>query len=535
MSSNLKYHKNYTELGAVYQLVLPLSLEGMIPDDDSVRLLSHELEELDYTLLYKAYSSKGRNPAVDPKTLFKILTYAYSQNLYSSRQIETACRRDINFMWLLSGQKAPDHSTIARFRTGFLSGACEDLFYQMVKRLDSMGEISKETVFIDGTKLEACANKYTFVWKKSVGKWEEKMFRKIQTATDMLNTEYLQTFVVNPETRIMDLQNICCFLEQICAEQHTLFVHGRGKRKSRNQKYLELFRRFLERQITYDCHTASFGDRNNYCKTDPDATFMHMKDDHMRNAQLKPGYNVQIGVDSEYVVAADIFQDRNDVWTLIPFLKAMEKNLNFRYPSVTADSGYESEEAYSYLREHEQIPYIKPKTYEKWKKRSFKQDISKRENMDYDETSDVYTCHAGRQLKPLFVKKEKSKSGYESEVTVYECEDCCGCPYKEKCTRAQGNKRLYISKSFLEKRHESYENILSEKGIVYRMNRSIQVEGAFGVLKNDYDFQKFLLRGKTKVKLEILLLCMGYNLNKLHAKIQNGRLGSHLFPIKETA
>ena len=135
----------------------------------------------------------------------------------------------------------------------------------------------------------------------------------------------------------------------------------------------------------------------------------------------------------------------------------------------------------------------------------------------------------------IFIKKKKSKSGYESEVTVYECEDCSGCAYKEKCTKAKGNKRLYISKSFLEKRQESYENILSETGIKYRMNRSIQVEGAFGVLKNDYEFQRFLLRGKTKVKLEILMLCMGYNINKLHAKIQNERTESHFFLVKETA
>ena len=160
MTSNLKYHKNYTELGETYQLVLPLSLEGLVPDDDSVRLLSHELEDLDYSSLYQAYSAKGRNPAVDPKTMFKILTYAYSQNIYSSRKIETACRRDINFMWLLAGQKSPDHSTIARFRTGFLADACEDLFYQMVCRLSQAEELSKETVFLDGTKLEACANKY---------------------------------------------------------------------------------------------------------------------------------------------------------------------------------------------------------------------------------------------------------------------------------------------------------------------------------------------------------------------------------------
>ena len=223
MTKYIKYHKNYTEFGEPYQLVLPLNLEGLVPNDDSVRLLSHELEDLNYSLLYQAYSAKGRNPAVDPKTMFKILTYAYSPNIYSSRKIETACKRDINFMWLLAGQKAPDHSTIARFRTGFLADACEDLFYQMVRRLEQMDELSKETVFIDGTKLEACANKYTFVWKKSVGKWEEKLFLKIQEAVALLNREYLQSFSVSKETRTHDIQKICCFIEQVCEEQHTVF------------------------------------------------------------------------------------------------------------------------------------------------------------------------------------------------------------------------------------------------------------------------------------------------------------------------
>lgn len=119
--------------------------------------------------------------------------------------------------------------------------------------------------------------------------------------------------------RTQDLQRICRFLEERCKTDGTAFVHGRGKRKSRNQRYLELFQRFQERQTVYDWHTASFQGRNNYCKTDSDATFMYMKDDHMRNAQLKPGYNVQIAVDSEYIVAVDIFQERNDVWTLFPF------------------------------------------------------------------------------------------------------------------------------------------------------------------------------------------------------------------------
>lgn len=151
--------------------------------------------------------------------------------------------------------------------------------------------------------------------------------------------------------------------------------------------------------------------------------------------------------------------------------------------------------------------------------------------MRYEEETDTYICHEGRKLKALYEKKQKSKNGYESEVTVYECEDCRNCQNKEKCTKARGNKRLYVSKKFIEKLQKSYDNITSERGILYRMNRSIQVEGAFGVLKSDYEFQRFLLRGKTKVKLEILLLCMGYNINKLHGKIQNERLESHLFEL----
>ena len=121
-----------------------------------------------------------------------------------------------------------------------------------------------------------------------------------------------------------------------------------------------------------------------------------MKDDHMRNAQLKPGYNVQIGGDSEYIVGVDVFSERNDIWTLVPFMKTLEEKLEFTYPSVTADSGYEGEKAYAYLERKSQVPYIKPQTYENWKKRSFKRDISKRENMTYDEAEDRYTCHAGK-------------------------------------------------------------------------------------------------------------------------------------------
>ena len=504
----------------------------LIPEDDSVRLLSQILEGLNYKKLYRAYSHTGRKPSVDPKVLFKVLTYAYANNIYSSRKIETACKRDINFMWLLQGAKAPDHSTIARFRKEYLKDALEDLFYQMVQYLHSIGEIRFENLFVDGTKIEANANKYTFVWKKAVNKNEAKMFVKIQSCIESINLTYMTNFAVAKDTLLEDIKKALDYVNEKIQEEQIELVHGIGKRKSALQKFKEELESFYERQEKYNTHNKLFQGRNSYAKTDSDATFMHMKDDHMRNSQLKPGYNVQIGVESEYVTAVGVFQDRSDIATLIPFLEDIKANLGITYQNIIADSGYESEENYLYLEENEHNCYIKPQTYEKWKKKSFKNDISKRENMLYNEEKDEYTCHNGKQLKATVIAHRTSATGYRSEITVYECEDCSDCACKSKCTKAQGNRKMQVSKTFIAKRQLSYENIMSKKGILLRINRSIQVEGAFGVLKNDYQFNRFLTRGKNSVKNEFILLCFGYNINKLHAKIQNDKCKKQLHEIK---
>jgi transposase len=524
--------KNYTKFEEYYQLVLPLNYEKIIPENDSVRLLSHILEELDYKELYKAYSHMGRKSAVEPKILFKILAYAYAEGIYSSRKIETACKRDVNFMWLLQGCKAPDHSTIARFRKGSLGKSVEDLFYQQVKCLHKFGEIQYENLFVDGTKIEANANRYTFVWRKVVNKNETKMFAKILTGIEAVNIEYMTNFTITKETLLCDLKTVLNFLEEKRQNEQIEFVHGIGKRKTKLQKLKEELEEFHERQIKYNTHNQLFDGRNSYSKTDSDATFMHMKDDHMRNSQLKPGYNVQIGVESEYITGVGVFQDRNDIATLIPFLNDMKSNIGTKYQNVIADSGYESEENYLYLEENSQNYYIKPQTYEKWKKRSFKNDISKRENMIYDDEKDEYTCHNRRQLKPVGITHRKSATGYKSEVTMYECNDCSECQHKNKCTKAAGNRRMQVSKTFVAKRQISLENITASKGVLLRVNRSIQVEGAFGVLKNDYQFTRFLTRGKNSVKTEFMLLCFAYNINKLHSKIQSERCGKHLHEMK---
>ena len=528
------HNKNYTEFNDGYQLFLPLNLEGLIPEDDSVRLLSHLLEGLDYTKLYKAYSSIGRNPAVEPKIMFKLMTYAYSQNIYSTRKIETACRRDINFRWLLAGQPAPDHSTISRFRHDYLADeVLEDLFYQQVMSLYQLEEVRFEHVFIDGTKIEANANKYTFVWKKAVLKNEEKMLEKVEKLIAEINLAEVRDFSFDKRNAIRDISTVLSWLSSEKEARGIEFVYGTGKRKTELQKWTEQLEEYKKRKESYEISKELMEGRNSYSKTDPDATFMHMKEDHMRNAQLKPGYNVQVAVESEYVTGVGIFQERSDVATLIPMLTRMFERMGHKYTNVIADSGYESEENYLYLEKEGITPYIKPQSYELWKKKSFKKDIRRQENMRYLEEADAYVCANDRILWAVGRSYRKSVSGYRAKQTVYECEDCSGCVYKGKCTKAKGNRRMELSRVFIEKRQKSHENITSKKGIHLRINRSIQVEGAFGVLKSDYEFNRFLTRGKTNVKTEFMLLCLGYNINKLHAKIQKKRIGQHLHPMKE--
>jgi len=297
MQKNKSYNKNYNEFNDNFQLILPLNLENLIPEDDSVRLLSHVLEGLNYKKLYKAYSSVGRKPAVEPKIMFKIITYAYSQNIYSSRKIEKACKRDINFKWLLQCYNAPDHATISRFRKEYISDeVIEDLFYQQINYLANSKEILFENVFIDGTKIEANANRYTFVWKKSILKNEEKMFNKILSLFETINLEELKEFTVQNETLLSDIDKVLQWLLYEKKQRNIEFVHGIGKRKTKIQKWTEQLLEYKARQEKYNFSKNIFSKRNSYSKTDPDATFMHMKDDHMRNGQLKPGYNVQIAV-----------------------------------------------------------------------------------------------------------------------------------------------------------------------------------------------------------------------------------------------
>ena len=510
---------HYGTLTRNVQLLIDESFaEKVIPGDDSVRLLDEIVEEMDLSPLHRAYERHGRHPATAPSTLLKVLLYANMERIYSSRDIEAACKRDINFIWLLNGAKAPNYHEIARFRSKRLSECAGELFVQLVKKLKGLGEIRYEHLFIDGTKIEANANKYSFVWKKSTNKYESRTLEKLEKLTAELSRKY----------GVLEAGDLLPELEK---RMKAPYVHGRGHRKSELQRDIEQLRELEAKKTKYAAYQETFHGRNSFSKTDPDATFMHMKEDHMRNAQLKPGYNIQFGIEGEYITGVTVSSERSDQLTLIPFMEKLKDN-GIEYADVTADAGYESEENYSYF---EGIPtecYIKPQNYERSKTKKYKSNMALRENMVYNEELDEYTCQAGRKLRAKYTGIQEMKSGYEREVTYYECDSCEDCPFKKKCTRAKQNRKLQVSKKFIVQRAASLERITSEKGVLLRMNRSIQSEGAFGVIKQDYNFRQFLLRGNKKVTTEILLVAMAYNVNKLHSKIQKKRTGTQLFKIE---
>ena len=426
----------------------------------------------------------------------------------------------------------PDHTTIANFRSGECKEAIEDLFYQHVRYLDSIGATNHEVGIFDGTKIESFANRYTFVWRGTVEKNLAKLIEKVKAAFSRLGIE---------EDATMDkLRSVIYKKRDRLAELHITPVHGKGRRKSQLQRDFEELSGFLEKWQDYEGHLRTMGPgRNSYSKTDPDATFFRMKDDHMRNGQLKPGYNLQICVNSEFITGIGVYADRNDVNTLEPFMNTLIEKHGQRYEAVSADAGYESLANYRYLDSIGTASFIKPTNYEHMNTKKFKKLIGRRENMAYDETGDHYICANQRRL--VFIHEHTytpTKSGMEQTNRVYRCEDCKNCTYRQQCCKSKDinkPKEIEVNLEFNAHREESLANITTGYGIQLRTNRSIQAEGTFGVIKQDHHFRRFLCGGTEKVKSELHLLAVGYNIRKHYRKSIDGRLDNHLFKTKKVS
>ena len=445
----------------------------------------------------------------------------------------------------------------------------EDLHYQFVRRLEKEGLVTLKELYIDGTKIEANANRYTFVWRGTINYHLAGLLDTIDVLYTRYNTflsengydqKYgfgnAQMFIIegmdkvrevirkNRERRLtkhkklsnnsiieidscspLELLKLQIKLKEIAETEGLPFVSGKGKKKPEIQQLYEELERCGNRLMEYkECFEIMGKDRNSYSKTDLEATFMRMKEDHMLNGQLKPAYNVQVAVENYFIIHSYVSNDRTDYNTLIPVLEKHKAAFGAFPEETTADSGYCSEKNLLYLKENGITSYIKLQNHEKRKTRAYKEDIGKYYNMKamIFEDEHYYVCHDGRELRHIRTET-KQQDGYVQTFEVYGCPDCGGCEHKARCLYKyheekdwDKNKVMKINERWEDLKEETHANIQSEKGNLNRRIRSIQTEGHFGDIKENEDFRRFHYRSSGKVYREFLMYAIGRNLNKYH-------------------
>jgi transposase len=499
------------------QLQLPANLEDLIPENHVVRVVNETIEKMDLSILMKQYKGGGTS-SFHPKMMLKVLIYAYSQRIYSSRQIAKALRENVNFMWI-SANNRPDFRTINRFRGVVMREIIEEVFASVVTLLIEEGYVKLENYFLDGTKLKANANKYTAVWAKNTGRYKGKLEKKIKELLDDIdrmneeeNEEYGDRDLEElGEGRPIDSEKIEKTMQEL---NERLRKEPKDKKLSKALRKLE--KEYLPKLKKYEEQEQKLGDRNSYSRTDEDATFMRMKGEPPGGKVWpKPGYNIQIGTENQFVMGYSVHQRPGDFCCFIPHLEQVKEQLGELPGNVIADGGYGSEENYDYLEREEVGTYVKYKTFHQEQTRKFKNNPFLIHNLTYDEEKDEFLCPAGKRMLYQETSQEETESGYVIERRHYECEGCQGCELKEQCTRAEGNRRIQISFRLREMTKRARANLHSEEGQRLRSRRGVEVESVFGRLKWNWGFRRFLLRGKEKVELECGLLCIAHNMAKM--------------------
>lgn len=516
-------------------LLLPPSLDELIPLTHSVRVVNAMIDRLDVDAILRTYRGGG-NSCFHPRQMLKILVYACLNNIYSSRRIAQQLSENIHYMWLSGGAK-PDFRTINYFRGKRLKGTFEELFRQVVELLHKEGFVSLEVQYIDGTKIESAANKYSFVWRGSV----EKHDKRLREKTDAVLREIEQ--VICEEEREPDTEQTLSteeFASRVERIKERMDTENLSKQQRRAVRDVE--RKSLPRMKEYERHIAIMGERNSYARSDPDATFMRMKEDAMLNGQLKPGYNVQIATENQFITNYGIFQRPADTGTLIDFLESFHKKYGLHSREIVADAGYGSQQNYEYMFEKGMIPYVKYNYFHKEQTRAFRNNPFLQQNLRYDPSADVFTCPAGKSMVPICSQNPKSESGYRAHTRLYQASGCTECPLRKECHNAEGNRIIRVNHRLNEYKEKVRKLLTSERGILHRSRRPIEPEAVFGQIKADRMFRRFRLRSLEKVNIEFGLVALAHNLRKMAANTplsgpynvalsQTGRCRSAKYPL----
>jgi transposase len=492
-------------------LAIPPTLEELIPQAHPVRIVNEVINKLNIEPLLKAYHIKGSS-SYHPQVLLKVLVYGYVTNIYSSRKLAGACKESVYFMWL-SSMSYPDHNTINRFRGVRLKHALRSIFEEVVQLLAKEGLLSIDEIFTDGTKIEANANKYTFVWKKSIQTNKEKMKKQLteiwQYAQQIASDE--DKMPEPPDFTEIDSQKVKATVDQLNEK-----LAGKDNADKKIKDKLRYVTKHYPVNIAkYEQQEAILGERNSYSKTDTDATFMRMKEDHMKNGQLKPGYNVQISTSNQFIVNYTVHPNPTDTTTLSAHLAQHEASFGKAPKVLTADAGYGSEENYTLLEKEKITAYVKYGMFDKEQNENHNSKFPfAPDKLFYNQQKDCYICPMGQQMDFIGTSTKETSTGFKQTVKRYQAKNCGSCPLNGACHKSKTNRIIEINENLKRLKQRAHELLNTEEGIQRRKKRCFDVEPVFGNIKQNHGFRRFMLRGKEKVAIEWGLLAIAQNLRK---------------------
>lgn len=491
-------------------MLLPPSLEELIAPGHPVRIVNQVLDKIDIDPLLKKYKGGGSS-SFHPRMLLKVLVYSYINNTYSSRKIEAALKENIHYMWL-SGMNTPDHNTINRFRSDRLKDVLRQVFTQVVQLLSEQGVLNIKELYTDGTKIEASANRYTFVWGNAIKTSKERIKKQLdelwQYAVKVAAAEL-------PDTDPTSFNKIDADKVEQTIEQINEALKGKPVSKQIKQKLNYAKNNWPSNLKKYAEQEKILGERNSYSKTDTDASFMRMKEDHMRNGQLKPAYNFQISTNNQYIVNYSLHQTTADTTTLQEHTELYKQQYRQVPAVITADAGYGSEENYQYLSSNNIENYVKYNYFDKDQSSSTdKKYPFKPDTLYYNSEQDYYICPMGQHMQNISTHQAKTKTGFTQTISRYQAANCNGCPLKGACHKSKHNRIIEVNHTLNKYKQQVRENLNSEQGIYHRKKRPCDVEPVFANIKNNHHFKRFMLRGKPKVEIEAGLLALAHNLRK---------------------
>ena len=458
------------------QGILPMFISDFLDINDPVIAFDKFMEGIDSSKYLKnvLVHETGR-VRYNPVNMLKTVLFGFMTNGYMSlRELEDNCKVNIRFMYLMNNVK-PSYRTFGNFINEVLEDSIEDIFADINKAIFEEERVDLTHIYIDGTKLEANANKYSWVWKKATEKSRYKLYEKVTTLMEEINAE-------------LSWQGI----------------------------HIETNTEYNPEQL--DKIAICGPNRNSYSKTDTSATFMRMKKDYMGNDQLLPAYNIQVGVADEYIAVLDVNQYRSDMDCFVPLMEKFNDTYGF-YPTYpVADAGYGSYNNYIYCEQKGMEKYMKfPMFKKETDDKKYRDNPFRVVNFKIDDDG-IMRCPNNKKF--IFKYRQAVRGNqYGRQEERYECEDCSGCPYAKQCKKTDRNRTVCLNKELTAIHKEVIDNLESIQGALLRMNRSIQAEGTFGIMKNDRNYKRIVRKGIKSVKLELYLVAIGQNLYKYHNKM----------------